>query len=501
MANRGVIKGRWDCQWAANRTSLRLRVIRRGKIVKKYSFIAIIALSALINPVHAQQSWRASLYDDPLLDRSALTGNWDGARDELAARGITLTPSVTQFYQGPTAGNTPHIFYYGGKAETFLDIDADKLGLLEGFSIHVHGEYNFGETPFPVGGTTLPNNTAMTFPVANMDGGDLTSVYFTQRFGSDVSLSAGKINMFDAYAAAAKFSGGRGIEKFWNVAFVGPPTGTVPVSAFGAIGTFKVADPVTLTLMVYDPRDALNRTGFEDPFKDGVTGRGSVDFRSNLFGLGRRDSVTVAISNERATDLSAVGDGLRNVLGTVSFLQAIGIRDELIKALIARSISGGFLSPFPLPEKGEWYHAAYSFEQTLWQSQSDPSNAWGLFGQIGVSDGNPNSYKWEGLIGIGGTSPIPGRSNDKFGAGFYYYGYTDFLKPPQGLYPLLKIGDEYGGEIFYNFAVTKWLRLTADFQVIAPAIKAEAVAPPLTNPVFENNSPVVLVGLRGQVLF
>jgi porin len=110
-------------------------------------------------------------------------------------------------------------------------------------------------------------------------------------------------------------------------------------------------------------------------------------------------------------------------------------------------------------------------------------------------------WKWGGLIGIGGFSPISGRSADRFGIGAFYYGYSENLKPPQGLSPLLNIGDEYGLEVFYNYAVTKWFRLTADLQVIAPTIKSYAVALPLTNPQLEQNWPVVLLGLRAQVVF
>jgi porin len=105
------------------------------------------------------------------------------------------------------------------------------------------------------------------------------------------------------------------------------------------------------------------------------------------------------------------------------------------------------------------------------------------------------------LIGIGGFSPIPGRPADRFGIGAFYCGYSDSLKPPQGLPPLLNIGDEYGLEVFYNYAVTNWFRLTADLQVIAPAIKSYAAALPLANPKLEQNWPVVLLGLRAQVVF
>src|SRR5271157_5722003 len=118
-------------------------------------FTAACAVSALVsvlvNPLRAQEAASASSYDGPLLDRSTLTGNWGGARDDLAARGITITPSLTQFYQGPTAGNTDQKFDYGGKAEVYLNLDAAKIGLWSGLGMQVHGEYNFGKTPGEVG--------------------------------------------------------------------------------------------------------------------------------------------------------------------------------------------------------------------------------------------------------------------------------------------------------------------------------------------------------------
>jgi porin len=471
---------------------------REYNILFKAAGAAVVLAGALVNPLHAQQAGSAISYDGPLLDRSTLTGNWGGARDDLAARGITITPSVTQFGQGPTSGNTDEQFEYGGKAEAFLNIDFAKLGLWNGFAMQVHGEYNFGKTPgATVGGTTIPNNTAMTFPYENQPGGDLTSVYFSQRFGSDFTLLVGKINIFDLYSRGTKFNGGRGIESFWNTAFVGPPSGIVPVAMFGAIGILKI-NPLTFTLMVYDPKDALNYTGFEDPFSTGLSLRGTVELSSNLFGLPRKDGITVAVSSEEGTDFTTLPD-----LG--KFPNTPEFRASLINALITRALWGqdGWIylppqllsSSSPPSEKRGRYWVGYSFEQTLWQSAANPTKAWGLFGQVAFSDGNPNAWKWSAMGGIGGTSPLPGRPNDKFGVGAFYYGYADELK--QHLDPLITLGDEYGAELFYNFAITKWFKITADLQVIAPAIRSELIAPKTT----ENNPTVVLLGLRGQLTF
>src|SRR5581483_6966798 len=75
--------------------------------------VVLLAI-ALTDPLHAQQATPPTSYGGPLLDRSTLTGDWGGARDALAAQGITIAPSLTQFYQGPTAVNTDGIFEYGG---------------------------------------------------------------------------------------------------------------------------------------------------------------------------------------------------------------------------------------------------------------------------------------------------------------------------------------------------------------------------------------------------
>ena len=450
--------------------------------------VVTLLLGGLANPLRAQQAASSGLYGGSLFDRSTMTGDWGGARDALAAQGITVAPSFTQFYQGPTAGNTNHTFDYGDKADLFINIDGEKVGLWRGFSIQIHGEYNFGLTPGEVGGTSIPNNTAMSFPVQNQSGGDLSSVFFSQRFGPNFTIVAGKMNMFDFYASGHQFNGGRGIESFWNTAFVGPPSGTVPVSAFGMIASYKM-DPLTFTGMVYDPHDALNRTGFEHPFSQGVTFRGSTDLSSKLLGLPRTDGLAFAVSSEKGTDFSSLP--YANSLTAPAFSRVLA-RDFLTEGLF------GERSTIPTEKSGRFW-VGYSFEQTVWRSLANPTKSWGLFGQTAMSDGNPNSLQWSVLGGIGGTSPLSGRADDKFGVGFFYYGYSNELK--SHLEPVVQLGDEYGAEVFYNFAITKWFKVTADAQAIAPAVKAQIETPLTRNPTVVNNSTVLLLGLRTQITF
>ena len=221
------------------------------------------------------------------VERDTLTGDWAGRRIWLKEHGITLAPRLTQFYQGLAAGDGDRDFEYGGKADLMLNANLSKLGFWNGFSVTVHAEYNYGESVNGAGGVVYPPNTALLFPgLEGADAFDLSSVYFQQRFGDSVSLTFGKINMIDL-AAMKPFMGGAGIDSFWNLGFVAPPTGVVPPYLFGALMSVRT-EPATFGLWVYDPTSVVNKTGFEDPFAAGVTVRGSVDFPVTIGGLSGR---------------------------------------------------------------------------------------------------------------------------------------------------------------------------------------------------------------------
>jgi len=408
----------------------------------RISLLTLGVILLFITTVMAQQSL-ADTITEPApqpgwLERETLTGDWGGARTWLKERGITLKPRLTQFYQGLSAGDGDHDFEYGGKADLMLDADLSKLGFWKGFSLTVHAEYNYGESVTGAGGTLVPPNTALVFPgMKGSDAFDLSSVYFTQHFSKSVSLLFGKINMMDI-AARTPFKGGAGIDSFWNLTFVAPPSGLVPPYLFGALLSVRT-EPATFGLWIYDPNSVINKTGFEEPFANGVTIRGSVDFPVTIGGLSGHQGFVALYSTEEGTDLEDIGDT--------------------------------FLPPFPrhYPDiKDRNYYFAYTFDQYLYRASENSKEGFGLFGQFGISDGNPSKLHWSALVGIGGTGLIPGRSRDNWGIGYYYDAPSGDLK--ESLSRLLTIRDEQGAEIFYNFAVTPWLTLGADLQIIKPSL-------------------------------
>ena len=108
------------------------------------------------------------------------------------------------------------------------------------------------------------------------------------------------------------------------------------------------------------------------------------------------------------------------------------------------------------------------FDQALWVDPADKTRSWGFFGNFGLSDGKPNPIKWDAIVGIAGSSPIPGRKRDTFGAGYFYLGYSDDFKDVARL--VVPVRDERGLELFYNAAVTPWCHMTADLQVVTPTL-------------------------------
>jgi porin len=108
----------------------------------------------------------------------------------------------------------------------------------------------------------------------------------------------------------------------------------------------------------------------------------------------------------------------------------------------------------------------YLFDQAVWVSPDDPKRVWGVFGKLGISDGNPNPVRWNAGGGISGASPIPGRARDTFGVGFYHLEISSALK--RSATPLTPLRNEQGVELYYNARVTPWFQFTPDLQIIRP---------------------------------
>jgi porin len=359
-----------------------------------------------------------------------LTGDWFGQGPALRNAGFDFRLEWSQFYQGMTRGEGDKTWQYGGKIDALARVDLAKLGFWEGLSVTAQYNFNYGHSVNGVGGTIGQVNTALAFPgIEGADRSDIMALYVTQRFGDLVSVSLGKLNMLEI-VRARPLQGGIGTDTFWNVN-LGPITGVTPPTLNGAQIIIRT-EPVSYVLMIYDPLDATNRPLFSDLFHNGVTFNGSATLRTSIAGLTGYYGIKGIYSTRRGTDFSEI--------------------------IVPPGTDPG-------TKKGSWL-AGFSFQQYLVQDPSNPARGWGVFGEIDKGDGNPNLMEWTGFIGRGGSSLIPGRPDDRFGIAYFRLGVSNALKDE--LAPIFKLKDESGVEVFYNFAVTPWFRITGDVQFIRP---------------------------------
>jgi porin len=202
---------------------------------------------------------------------------------------------------------------------------------------------------------------------------------------------------------------------------------------------YLVGPEPVLSLMVLDPNNTPTVSGFDTFFNRGVSLMGMANLPTKFLGLPGHQGAGFTYSNSK---FAALDD--------LPFFVLERLRGELP----------------PLPrETGSW-SLFYMFDQTLGTFADDPKRSWGMFGNLGLADGNPSPIRWAANIGVGGASPFASRPLDTFGIGYFYVGISDDLKnfAPR----LLPLGDEQGVEAFYNIGVTPWFHVTPDLQVIMP---------------------------------
>jgi porin len=393
---------------------------------------------------------------DSLWDRDRLTGDWGGYRTDLQDSGVNLYGSSTHFYQGVASGGREREFEYGGKLDYRMDVEGGKLGLNPGLFVNVHAETRYGNSINNIDGALAPGNIAMAFPLPDENVTALAGVMITQALSEEFAVFGGKINTLDQYPI--RYNGGPGLAGFMNTSLVFNPIGgrTVPYSAAG-VGFAIMQDKVPVfTFTVFDP-DERSTIGFDDLFENGVLFVPDLVLRTNFWDR----------------------PGIVNIGGTYSSKSYTSVDPAAYLANIPGLLAGAFPQ-----ETGSW--SVYSaFYQALWVDRADPQRNWGVFGQFGVSDGNPNPIQYVANGGIGGRSMLPGRSQDTFGVGVFYLGLSSEFK--RLARPFVPQDDEYGFETFYNYAVTPWCHVTGDLQVVNPSTISVDTA--------------VITGMRVQVLF
>jgi porin len=421
-------------------------------------------------------------YSGDIWNRSTLTGDWGGLRNELAAKGVTLGLDITQVGQGVVGGGKNGAWEYGGRGDFILNLDSGKLGLWPGGFFNFEMEGNWGRAVNNKTGALMPVNSSQTIPLPPGGIFGVPAWNFTQFLSPYAGLTIGKYATVTANSGDMnEFAHGKGDTNFMNMAFNFNPliAFTVPYSALGTgVIVLPTKDPkqAIVSLMVLQANGNPTVSGFGDLNGNDIVVAAEGRVRTNFFGFTGHQLFRTTFSNQKFVSINQRLD--RDVISN---------RDVALEQ-----------------KKGSW-NIYYNFDQYLYEPKKGVDRGIGLFMRLGVSDGDPNPMKFFSSFGMGGKGMFEGRPNDKFGVGYYFINvHNPTINGPIQSRKFLR--DESGMEAFYNIAITLWLFLTPDLQVLTGAQKdtVTVVQGPLgILPRIDKKSigTTTVLGVRLQVVF
>jgi len=406
---------------------------------------------------------------------------------------------VTQFPQGVASGGRQTGFDYSGVGDYTLNVDTGKLGLWPGGFLRVHVQNRFGSTVNEKAGAVEAVNGYALFPEPNGSAVGIPDFTFAQFLSKWFGLYVGKIetlggddNEFAHY----------GPDKFMNLGFAFNLTSAlVPISTLGGgVILLPTQDPAEaiINISALDPVGEPNQTGFNDFFNHGVLMAGEARVRIKPFGLVGHQLVGGTWSNE---DRFNIDQDPSNIFRAFLFLRFPRLADPgpILRHIMERHFPNLLLPVQPPAKVDNAWNVYYNFDQFLWSPAGHPDRGVGVFARFGVSDGRANPIKYHYNAGIGGKGIVPGRPEDSFGIGWSNVQFSNNFVPFLRTNLNLGLSRENAVEIFYNAALTGWLNLTADFQVVDPGLRK--FANPSGGLVMSDVNSAVVAGLRVYTRF
>jgi hypothetical protein len=377
-------------------------------------------------------------------------GERDGSRIMLRDKGLALTIRLTQGYQGVTAGARANQGEYGGKFLTDFSFDFTRLIGWQGLSAQVLTETRFGAIPNVVGVKVQPTTYLLTpkssGTVFAITGLNLTQLVPLKKKGDFIAVGAGRYMGFDG--ADSPFNGGGGHTTFLHLAFNGTPTNgrLVPSVTNGAnLAWIRQGQPF-LTFAVRDAVGHPTTPGITDMFEDGATFISGISVPTRFFEKSGKQSVTWMITSREFTPFF---DGPGEI--------------------------GPVEPPLELvPEAGSWVVQYKMYQYFSERQAADGSTrGWGMFATLAAADGRTNKSGAVLTLGVGGRAPTEIRAHDRWGVAYTQDGvsfkYREQARP-------VNLSNEKVFEAFYGFAVTRFVLLTADLQVIRPMLQGSETA-------------------------
>jgi porin len=397
-------------------------------------------------------------YSGSLWERSTLTGDWGGMRNDFAMKGISFDASLTQSWQKVVDGGTDKSGIYSARYNARINMDFQKMGLWRGAFLMVELEGRPTDSSANHNtGALLPVNMSDIFPEPGEKGEQLTvpAVVFTQFLSESVGIMGGKLDNI-SNCDKNDFAHGKGDTQFMNMAFnLNPALAMVapPYTWGGGVIILPTQNPHEWIISAAGMKTLgeASTSGIDDIDNGPTTLAAETRLTTDFFGMTGHQLVGYGHSDKNFTSL-----------------------DQDLRGILIEGLPVGTAS-------GSWA-AYYNFDQYLYEPDKGSGRGAGLFGRFGTTDGEANPVHYFASVGVGGKGICADRPLDRFGIGYYYLWMANQDAPN-----MLGFGDTKGAEAFYNIALTRWVYLTPDVQVIDPSKS--------------NVDTEVVVGARLQMVF
>jgi len=394
-------------------------------------------------------------YGGDFWNRNHISGDWGGKRTEWANKGVQAEMEYLGWVGSVVDGGLSSETESGNNLTYKLKLDLMRAGILPGALIDVRAETRYGSNTNPHSGTTQPHFTASLVPVDYVDlqrdaDFTITNLTYTQFLSEKFGLFFGKVDTFEN-GDLNEFASGRGRTQFQNYNLnYGPATLIVPASTLGGGAIYIPNKHVTLTSALLSATDCSYNSCFDDAYDNGTIWVNTAMLQYSLGDLPGGANVNALYFFD--TDFTELGT-------------------------LAIDPGDGILGPVTSDEDESWM-VIFSFWQYLSAeevgegpldlfNQRPDLQGWGIFGRLSFADKDTNPFDTSISAGIGGRGVIDSRPNDVFGiGGFYNDIYESRFTNDVGF-----DGDSYGGEAFYNLAITPAAKFSTNLQYLESSLK------------------------------
>lgn len=414
-------------------------------------FISIVtaAVLAVIAPtLSLAADLEAPASEPSLFDQKYLTGNWGGARDDLAQHGIDIGLRLSQYYQGVASGGVNENGEYGATMDYRLNVDASKLGLWQGLAFSMHARSRWGDDiTADAGAFVLPNAGLLMPAPGNYQGTNITGLTVSQTFALTEGLlgnvTVGQLDVIDLVTGFFPHIG-YGQEGFQNVNSL-----VTALPWFGAVRGLSLYGGMAITINTkYQAAESgFLITGTENE----STSFGSI---SDAFD----DGVFMAGFHRFFWDWDDKMGYFMVFIGGSTRSQPSNDPNDIV-------IIPGQGGP-TTARKNPWDVALYLY-QDIWQAEDNPNRKATLLLGGTVGPDNPQFAEWNLFASLEAFGLIESRPNDRMGVAWWYNGLSNNFKDVVNASPVpVDLRDLWGVEIYYNLALTQWAHVSADLQLV-----------------------------------